>query len=224
MAERKSQAKSTASKRSTAARKTGAKKPATGSTAAAKKAGTKAAPKKATAAKATAKPAAKRSTTRKPAAAKTTPGRARTRPPVNLPPPEAEIVAAATAETAAGATAETKTEPAKPERRQELPTAPSLGPNTVIERESAEERLSRHEQSDVDAMGKDKRRDVVGKTYGPTRARQAALYGIFLALIAAIAIGGKLLADELDQPPETNPDEAPWSASDARQIAPDPLQ
>ena len=37
-------------------------------------------------------------------------------------------------------------------------TAPSIGPSTTIEREPPEDRLARHEQSDVDAMGLDKRR------------------------------------------------------------------
>src|SRR3954453_3403225 len=57
------------------------------------------------------------------------------------------------------------------DRPEQKISAPSLGPNTVIEREPVEERLARHEQSDVDAMGKDKRRSVVGQTYGPTKAR-----------------------------------------------------
>src|SRR5438477_2490301 len=80
------------------------------------------------------------------------------------------------------------------------PTAPSLGPNTVIEREPVEERLARHEQSDVDAMGNDQRRSVVGHSYGPSKTRQLLLYGIFLAVVAVLVIGGKLLVDALDTP------------------------
>ena len=44
-------------------------------------------------------------------------------------------------------------------------TAPSIGPNTTFEKDDPEERLARHEQSDVDAMGLDKRREVIGGSY-----------------------------------------------------------
>jgi hypothetical protein len=103
-------------------------------------------------------------------------------------------------------------------------TAPSIGPHTVIEREPAEERLKRHEQSGVDAMGHDKRRQVVGGRYSPSLGRQATVYGIFAAVIAALVIGFVLLANELDQPPETVEAEAPWAGSDAPQRPPEPLQ
>jgi hypothetical protein len=73
---------------------------------------------------------------------------------------------------------------------------------------------AKHEVSEVDAMGLDKRREVVGKSYGPSVARQASMYGIFLAVVAALVIGGKLLADELDQPPDEIKAEAPWTGTD----------
>src|SRR5215203_1036711 len=78
-------------------------------------------------------------------------------------------------------------------------TGPSLGPHTVIEREPVEERLARHEQSEVDAMGKDKRRPVVGESHGPSLARQLALYGIFLVVVAALVVGGFILVGSLDK-------------------------
>src|SRR3954453_17258225 len=83
----------------------------------------------------------------------------------------------------------------RPEQRI---SAPSLGPNTVIEREPVEERLARHDQSEVDAMGKDKRRPVVGQSYGPSKARQFALYGVFLVVVVALAFGGYLLVQTQD--------------------------
>jgi hypothetical protein len=106
------------------------------------------------------------------------------------------------------------------------PTAPSLGPNTVlVEREPVEERLARHEQSDVDARGEDKRRSVVGKTYGPTKTRQLALYGIFLLVLVAVLFGGKLLVDSLDTPVGNDiPNSAPWAQPNAKQHQPEPLQ
>jgi hypothetical protein len=102
-------------------------------------------------------------------------------------------------------------------------TAPSVGPHTTFEKQSPEERLAGHEQSGVDAMGLDKRRPVVGGHYSPSFARQATIYGVFLAVLAALVIGFIVLANKLDQPPETNPDVAPWSREDASQVPPAPL-
>ena len=93
-------------------------------------------------------------------------------------------------------------------------TAPSIGPKTVIEREPPEQRLAKHQPSDVDAMGLDKRREVVGQSYGPSTGRQLTMYGVGLAVLAALVIGGKLLADELDQPPDEIKAEAPWTGND----------
>jgi hypothetical protein len=103
-------------------------------------------------------------------------------------------------------------------------TAPSIGPNTVIERKPPEERLAAHEQSDTDAMGLDKRRQVVGGSYGPSFAKQATLYGGALLVLVVIVVGFVLLAGELDKAPATNPDEAPWSKPEAPQEPPAPLQ
>jgi hypothetical protein len=204
--------------KATSARKPAAKKAAAKPAAAKKPTAKAAAAKKPAAAKRAAakKPAAKAAGAKKPAArARSASGRAAPKPtPEQLAPkqPESEKPQAEAPRSSNG----------QPE--QDLPTAPSLGPNTVIEREPVEERLGRHEQSEVDAMGKDKRRQVVGQTYGPTFARQATLYGLVIMVLAAIGVGGKLLADKLDEPPATNPDKAPWSAPDARQHPPKPLQ
>lgn len=78
--------------------------------------------------------------------------------------------------------------------------------------------------SNLDAMGRDKRRHVVGQSYGPSLARQATIYGIFLGVVAALALGFYLLAKELDQPPKTNQDKAPWSAPKAPLVPPQPLE
>ena len=102
-------------------------------------------------------------------------------------------------------------------------TAPSVGPNTVIEKDDPEERLARHEQSETDAMGLDKRRQVVGGRYSPTIRRQLARYGIFLAVVAAIAVGSIVLANEPDRAPKNYPDEALWAQADAPNIAPEPI-
>jgi hypothetical protein len=105
----------------------------------------------------------------------------------------------------------------------EIP-APSLGPHTDLgEKVPPEERLEKHEQSTVDAMGLDKRRHVAGKQYGASFAKQATVYGVFIAVVVALVIGGKLAADELDQGPEVDPDKAPWSQPKAVQRPPTPI-
>jgi hypothetical protein len=102
-------------------------------------------------------------------------------------------------------------------------TAPSIGPNTTFEKDDPEERLARHEQSDVDAMGLDKRREVIGGSYSPSVGRQVTMYGIFLGVVAALAIGFYLLAKNLDEPPAKYEDKAPWAQADAKQVKPPPI-
>jgi hypothetical protein len=68
--------------------------------------------------------------------------------------------------------------------------------------------------SKVDAMGLDKYRQIVGKEYGLTTAQQAKRYGIFLASVVILFIVASLIAGQLDKPPASNPDVAPWSAPD----------
>ena len=101
-------------------------------------------------------------------------------------------------------------------------TAPSIGPNTKIEHRPPEERLDLDEISDVDAMGLDKRRQVQGKRYGASPAKQLAVYGGALAVIAALVIGGIIATNELDKaPPEGEVPPAPWA--DAEQKQPGPI-
>lgn len=102
----------------------------------------------------------------------------------------------------------------------EIP-APSIGPNTVIEKEPPEERLDKSKISDVDAMGLDKRREVVGHSYSAPLSKQILLYGVFLAVLAGLIFGGKLLIDEADAPPKEYKDEAPWVGNER---PPDALQ
>ena len=109
-------------------------------------------------------------------------------------------------------------------RREQKLTAPSLGPNTLIEREPVEKRLAKHEQSEVDARGLDKRRRVVGQSYGPSKARQLGMYAIFLAVATAVVIGGIVLIGKLDTGVGKNvPHSAPWSKPGIRQIKPKPI-
>ena len=99
--------------------------------------------------------------------------------------------------------------------------APSIGPNTTFEKDDPEERLARHEQSDVDAMGLDKRREVIGGHYGASFKRQVATYVVVIAAVIGAAFGLKALADHLDQPSAHVADQAPWTGSNKK---PTPLQ
>jgi hypothetical protein len=96
-------------------------------------------------------------------------------------------------------------------------TAPSIGPDSVIVHHEA--RNDDHDRS-VDAMGQDKHRQVVGQSYGPSKARQLSLYGVFIAIVIALFIGGKIAVDHFDKAPSHNKDQAPWSASNAKQHTP----
>ena len=79
--------------------------------------------------------------------------------------------------------------------------------------------------SDVDAMGKEKRREVVGRSYGPGKVRQLTLYGIAVAIVVALGIGGKLLIDSSDKFPSGKvAHTAPWAQPHVKQHPPKPLQ
>jgi hypothetical protein len=99
--------------------------------------------------------------------------------------------------------------------------APSIGPNTTFDKRPAEERLAEHDQSDVDALGLDKRRQVIGGQYSATVTRQVVTWVIAAAVIIGGAFGLKKLADDLDKPPAKVADQAPWTGSDKK---PTPLQ
>lgn len=72
----------------------------------------------------------------------------------------------------------------------------------------AEERYST-----VDAMGQDKHRKIIGEGYGPSRGRQLLYYGVFIGVIVALFIGGKIAVDELDKAPTKDRDQAPWTGT-----------
>ena len=100
-------------------------------------------------------------------------------------------------------------------------TAPSIGPNTVIEKDTPEERLARHEQSKVDAMGLDKRREVIGGDYSASFGKQLFRWAIVVVIVVAAGFGAKLLVADLDKAPAHPADKAPWSGTHQ---APAPLE
>jgi len=86
-----------------------------------------------------------------------------------------------------------------------------------------EDRMA-HTPSDLDAMGRDKRRPVVGHVDGPTRARIAIRFVILLAIVIVLLVGAKIAIDRLDQPPDSFDATAPWADPDAQQRPPRPIQ
>jgi hypothetical protein len=92
-----------------------------------------------------------------------------------------------------------------PRRRDDEHTAPQA------------QRGDEAQRSDVDAMGQEKHRKVVGKRYGLSRARQIVYYGIFVVFVVLAYIGLKAGVGQLDKPPAHNPNKAPWSKRGAPQ-------
>ena len=88
----------------------------------------------------------------------------------------------------------------------------------IDERARAEE--TSDTPSDLDAMGQDKRRTVVGGQYGATVRKQLTVYGIFLAVVAVLVIGGLTVVSSIDNRDRELVDTAPWTEADASQEAP----
>jgi hypothetical protein len=74
-----------------------------------------------------------------------------------------------------------------------------------------------HQPSDVDAMGQDKHRTVIGQRYGASRGRQLLYYGIFIAFLVFSYIGLSAAVSHFDKKPAHSPDAAPWSKAGAPQ-------
>ncbi len=92
-------------------------------------------------------------------------------------------------------------------------TAPSAANIDELEKFEPSEEAKRHEPSDVDAMGQDKRRQVVGHSYGPSR-RSQIMFFVAVASVAVVVVGGWLvLVGLFDKPPTHFKDSAPWSTT-----------
>jgi hypothetical protein len=110
-------------------------------------------------------------------------------------------------------------------------TAPSAADITKLEKFEASEEAKRHQPSDVDAMGQDKRREVVGHSYGPSKRSQIMFFVAVAAVLVAIVGGWTLLVSLFDKPPTHFKDTAPWSTTasgaalaaeqNAKPVAPD---
>ena len=84
-----------------------------------------------------------------------------------------------------------------------------------VEKFEASEEAKRHQPSDVDAMGRDKRREVVGHFYGPSARSQIMFFVAVGAVVVAIVGGWLGLVALFDKPPTHYKDTAPWSTTAA---------
>jgi hypothetical protein len=92
-------------------------------------------------------------------------------------------------------------------------TAPSAADITELDKFEASDEAKAHEPSTVDAMGQDKRRQVVGHSYGPSR-RSQIMFFVAVATVAVVIVGGWLvLVGLFDKPPTHFKDTAPWSTT-----------
>ncbi len=96
-------------------------------------------------------------------------------------------------------------------------TAPSAANIRDLHKFEASDEAKAHEPSEVDAMGKEKRREVIGHAYGPSRTSQFKVLGGFLAVVLALVFGLGAIAKKSDEKPKSNPDLAPWSKAEAPQ-------
>ena len=74
-------------------------------------------------------------------------------------------------------------------------------------------------------MGREKRRGVVGERVGASKTRQVAVYLVFLAVLAALFVGGLFLVGKLDTSVGKDvPCSAPWCKGNPKQIDTKPIQ
>jgi hypothetical protein len=94
-------------------------------------------------------------------------------------------------------------------------TAPSAADIDKLEKFEPSEEAKRHVPSDVDAMGQDKRRAVVGHSYGPSKRSQIMFFVAVGAVVVVIVGGWLALVAAFDNPPTDSKDTAPWSTKPA---------
>jgi hypothetical protein len=94
-------------------------------------------------------------------------------------------------------------------------TAPSAADIDKLEKFEPSEEAKQHEPSTVDAMGQDKRREVVGHSYGPSK-RSQIMFFVAVGAVVVVVVGGWLaLVAAFDNPPTKFKDSAPWSKTAA---------
>lgn len=91
------------------------------------------------------------------------------------------------------------------------------------ERSSERDRSEELPFSDKDAMGLDKRRQVVGGQYGASRRKQLTIYGIFLVVAVGLAIAFLTVVSNIDNREMPLEDTAPWAEASSAPAEPRPI-
>jgi hypothetical protein len=123
--------------------------------------------------------------------------------------------------TSGSTRAKSKASKGRTPTRGTAPSSPDLSKLHLLE---ASREAKEHEPSTQDAMGQDKRRAVIGHSYGPSTRSQVMVLGGVIAAFVVLIGGFKLLANHSDRTPKSNPDQAPWSKPSAPQTPAAPLE
>jgi hypothetical protein len=94
-------------------------------------------------------------------------------------------------------------------------TAPSAADIEQLEKFEPSEEAKQHQPSTVDAMGQDKRREVIGHSYGPSKRSQIMFFVAVAAVVVVVVGGWMVLVSAFDKPPTHFEDSAPWSTKPA---------
>jgi hypothetical protein len=121
-----------------------------------------------------------------------------------------------TAKAKSEAKAKPQTEPKPEAKAKETAKA-----RTPAKSKPADRRRQREEQarapSDVDALGQDKHRQVIGQ-HNPNRGKQFLYYAAFLVFVVLAYIGLSAAVSHFDKAPSHDPAKAPWAQKGAPQI------
>ncbi len=84
----------------------------------------------------------------------------------------------------------------------------------------ADESRGEERDSDLDAMGNDKRRQVIGRQYGASVRKRLLVYGAFVGFIIIAAIVFLTVVDNYDNREIELKDTAPWTEAGAAEAPP----
>ena len=91
------------------------------------------------------------------------------------------------------------------------------------QRADGDEPREEERDADLDSMGKDKRRSVVGKQYGATLKKKLLVYGIAVGIILVAIIGFFTIVKSLDEKEIPLEKTAPWAKADSDPGEPEEL-
>jgi hypothetical protein len=75
-------------------------------------------------------------------------------------------------------------------------------------------------ESDLDAMGNDKRRAVIGQQYGASARKRLIVYGIAVGVMVLVVVAFATVVSSVDNREIPIENTAPWAQADAQQKAP----